>query len=548
MYLISYLNINKIIENVPTKKYRSIYYQYSSLVKLILFMNLSEIKNQSEMERYLKKHKRVRKKLGLKRAPDQAMISKFKNYYLTDETKEIITYICDKILQVAKELNINLNDKQLKSKKICLSSRLYYLDCEKRKAIKLLKNLLIEFKLIKIRHNSVYKLKDYIDLLIEMMLEHTYAETASDNIREDKLKEKKFKICKVCGESLLHPLKNKIKKDYALNYMYCPKCDYRERISLHGENLLCHITSKFKDVETLMKDFETLFEKIWNDTKKYNLFDKPVNISIDRTEIPFYGDINAVGINGKKLKDGTTWGYALYTVYISKYGRRYTLITLPLIKIRKGVPESLFLHSEILILKRLLLFAKSKVKIKCVLLDNGFFYEDTFNLCNELRLKYLTIPKGGEKKIIEDTKDKPSYFLQCDYPYNNCKINLFMIRKLISPKNNPRIKNEVIWRYATNLQPTGDKDEWIDTVSKLYPKRWGIETSYRKMKEDFYVRTTSKKYIIRLFYFELIVLFYNLWVFVNILVFFSLMDDVEVNPIIHAKNFLKIMSNTDPRG
>jgi hypothetical protein len=401
VYLIQYLNVDKIIEQIPTKKYRSIYYPYSSLVKLILFMNLSGIKNQSEMERYLKKHKRIKKKLGLIRVPDQTMISKFKNYYLTDETKEIITYICDKILQIAKEFNIDISYKQQKNKiKHHQSSGLYFLDCEMRKAIKLLKNLLIESQLIKIRHNSVYSLQEYLDLLIEMMLQNTYAETASRMLRENKIKEKKIKICKECGESLLYPLKNVIKKDWALNYTYCPKCDYRERVSPHGENFLKHITAKYKDIEKLMKHFEILFEKIWRQTKKYNLFDKPVNISIDRTDIPFYGDINAVGIEGKEPKDGTAFGYALYTVHISKFGRRYTLITLPLIRIRRGIPESLFLHNQNVILKQLLLFAKSKVKIKCVLLDNGFFSEDTFNLCNELGLKYLTIPKKGQKKII----------------------------------------------------------------------------------------------------------------------------------------------------
>lgn len=123
-----------------------------------------------------------------------------------------------------------------------------------------------------------------------------------------------------------------------------------------------------------------------------------------------------------------------------------------------------------------------------------------------------------------------------------------MVRKKISPKNNPRKKIEVIWRYATNVQPTGNSIEWVDTMAKLYPKRWGIETSYRKMKEDFSPKTTSKKYIIRLFYFELVVLFYNLWVFVNILVFFSLFDDVKKDPIVHAMDFLQEMYSIDSPG
>lgn len=540
--ILYYLNIEKYIKRTGKKKYRGIYYTYSSLLKIILFMNLKEIKSQSEMERYFKKHKRERKKLGLKRVPDQTMISKFKNHYLSDETKEILSYISIKIMKIAQEFNFDLDNKQQKKKKKKYrSSKFYYLDCETKKAIKILKQLLVESQLIKMRDNSYYELKEYIDLLIEMMLKNTYAETGSRLFRKDRGKYKKFIICKVCGESLLYPLSTKVKKDWTLNYMFCPKCDYRERISPCGETLLYHIFSKFENVEKLMKHFEILFEKIWYRTQKYNLFDKPVNISIDRTEIPFYGDINAVGVEGKKPEKGTEFGYILYTVYVSKYGRRYTLFTLPLIKFKKGIPESLFLYHQNLILKQLLLYARRKVKIKYVLLDNGFFSSFTFNLINELGLKCLTIVKRKERKIIEETKNLPSHTILPDYEYGDSKITVFMLRKTKSSKFNPRKKTEVIWRYATNVKPTGDSIEWVDTMARLYPKRWGIETSYRKMKEDFSPKTTSKKYIIRLFYFELVILFYNLWVLANIMVFFSLFDDVKYDPIIHAMDFLQEM-------
>lgn len=96
--IIYYINLENIIKNTLKKKYQGSYYSYNSLSKLVLFMDLNNIQNQSETERYLKKHKRVRKKLGLINAPDQPMISKFKNHYLTDETKEILSQIRDKII------------------------------------------------------------------------------------------------------------------------------------------------------------------------------------------------------------------------------------------------------------------------------------------------------------------------------------------------------------------------------------------------------------------------------------------------------------------
>jgi len=544
--ILYYLDVEKIIKKPDKRRYRTIYYSYSSLVNLILFMDLNKMNGQSETERYLKKHKRERKKLGLNRVPDQTTISIFKNHHLNNEVNEILAHIKEKIIQIANDFNIDFDIKREKKKKIYRSTKRHKLDNEMRRSIKLLKNLLIESKLLKIGHNSVYNLSEYLNLLIKMMMQNTYAETGSRQFRRDMKRE--MRMCKSCEKSLLYPLSKEVREDWALNRMYCPECGYEERISPNGETLLHHVSTKFDNIEILMKSFEILFEKIWYKTNKYNLFDKPVNISIDRTDIPFYGDINADGINGKKPEKGTKFGYVLYTVYISKYGRRYTLLTLPLIKFKKGIPESQFLHHQNIILKQLLLYAKQKVKIKFVLLDNGFFSNYTFDLINELRLKCLTIVKRKERKIIEETKNVPSHFVFPDFEYGNSRITVFLIRKQTSSKINPRKKSETVWRYATNVKPTDDRIEWVNTMAKLYPKRWGIETSYRKMKEDFSPKTTSKKYIIRLFYFELVSLFYNLWIFVNIVVFFSLFNEVRKDPIIPAMDFLQEMYSIDPPG
>jgi hypothetical protein len=53
-------------------------------------------------------------------------------------------------------------------------------------------------------------------------------------------------------------------------------------------------------------------------------------------------------------------------------------------------------------------------------------------------------------------------------------------------------------------------------LSKLYSKRWGIETTYRVTKHDFLAKTTSKNPVVRLFYMLLAVCLYNLWQLANI--------------------------------
>jgi hypothetical protein len=49
---------------------------------------------------------------------------------------------------------------------------------------------------------------------------------------------------------------------------------------------------------------------------------------------------------------------------------------------------------------------------------------------------------------------------------------------------------------------------------RLFRKRWAIETSYR-MINKFLARTTSRLHLIRILYFYLAVLLYNLWVMLN---------------------------------
>jgi hypothetical protein len=61
-----------------------------------------------------------------------------------------------------------------------------------------------------------------------------------------------------------------------------------------------------------------------------------------------------------------------------------------------------------------------------------------------------------------------------------------------------------------------------------------------------FMRCRSKNYIIRLFYFEFLMLFYNLWIFVNILIFFLLYKDIRNDPIVVAKDFVQLMFDVDP--
>ena len=71
-------------------------------------------------------------------------------------------------------------------------------------------------------------------------------------------------------------------------------------------------------------------------------------------------------------------------------------------------------------------------------------------------------------------------------------------------------RRRILYVFATNT------DTAPPNILKMYRKRWGIETGYRMIRK-FLARTTSKRYNVRLLYFYLAIILYNIWVLVNIL-------------------------------
>jgi IS4 transposase len=97
---------------------------------------------------------------------------------------------------------------------------------------------------------------------------------------------------------------------------------------------------------------------------------------------------------------------------------------------------------------------------------------------------------------------------------------------------------EIVKRaFATNEVYNENDVDLADRLSFLYGKRWGIESSYRVMKHSYLPKTTSKNYIIRLFYFMFVVLLYNLWVFADILIWLALFGVVKEGHLLTSKYF-----------
>jgi putative transposase len=123
------------------------------------------------------------------------------------------------------------------------------------------------------------------------------------------------------------------------------------------------------------------------------------------------------------------------------------------------------------------------------------------------------------------------------YQMKNVRFNLIIAK---DKDNEKRV-------FATNMHFENNEVNLIERLFLLYSKRWGIETSYRVMKE-LRAKTTSKNYHIRLFYYLFSMLMYNLWVLADILIWLHLFGTIGKKPKVRSQYFGIILISIDPGG
>ena len=73
---------------------------------------IKKIKFQTQLIRYLKRHRDELKLLGFEEIPDQTTISYFMNHKLSDKTKELLNFVIHKIEEISEKFDI-INDIQI---------------------------------------------------------------------------------------------------------------------------------------------------------------------------------------------------------------------------------------------------------------------------------------------------------------------------------------------------------------------------------------------------------------------------------------------------
>jgi putative transposase len=121
------------------------------------------------------------------------------------------------------------------------------------------------------------------------------------------------------------------------------------------------------------------------------------------------------------------------------------------------------------------------------------------------------MPATKISTVINVMEIAPTPSVITDFEMKDITFNLVILEEEL--KDGGKVKRA----FATNEEYDENDVNLAERLFDLYGKRWGVETSYRVKKHSYLPKTTSKNYLIRLFYFMFSVLLYNLWILADIL-------------------------------
>jgi len=360
--------------------YRGIKFSYESLFKLILFQKLKGIKFHTKLTKYLRQHRKEGCALGFNTIPDRRIIGYFIHHILDDKTSELLNFTAKKIEEISEKFGILLDVKTLEPEKIQKETKERNQQLQRndktKEICRLFKKRFAPFINLNLKNNTLYKKNQFIDLLIHMGMTRDFAENGSKTYKE------------------LRGFRN-------------PDAD----------TLLYHLKN-YTDTKCLHKMFVTLFEIVWEMTRKINLFDirKHYDVAIDFTEWYFYGDRSAPMVMGKEPDRGTTKCYKFATVNIVESGKRFTLIALPV---------GPFDTKED-VLRTLLSYTLERIKIRRVFVDRGFCDSYSIKVFNSLHLKYL-MPATKIPTVKDALAVTPAPKIITDFEMKDVTFNLVII-------------------------------------------------------------------------------------------------------------------------
>lgn len=238
-------------------------------------------------------------------------------------------------------------------------------------------------------------------------------------------------------------------------------------------------------------------------------------LAIDVTLFPYYGQAgpDPLFFYRSQAKDGTCTFLACATVYLMTKGMRYT-IAMTLVQNGDKMPA---------VLQKLLgQVAQTGIEPRLLLLDRGFYSVEVIRLLQSRKYPFIMPvicrgrksghPKGpSSTQVFAEMKKSGWYeYTMTDSKGNKVKFDVCVKCGNKGPKSKKGDKGRDALVYAYGEIDPGSF-QW---VKDTYRKRFGIETSYRQVKEA-RIPTTSASIERRYFYVAFALLLRNEWVWLH---------------------------------
>jgi len=259
---------------------------------------------------------------------------------------------------------------------------------------------------------------------------------------------------------------------------------------------------KQKSNQDILNEFMEIQNKIFSKLRRMRLIKGRAITLIDITEIPYWGNKNDKGIMGTKKQKGTSYCYKYISIHLLIKNHKVCVHALPVI------PFS----NKAKLVDELLKYAKKKVRIGIVLMDREFANSKIIPVIEKHELKYLAPITKNIKiyKIIKTLywiKRKFNCDEICNYEFKN-GVSTKLFFTLNKKKEFSTKITERFFSWCTNADLDVENREFL---AKVYGRRWNIENFYRDGKGNFLIKTKSKIFCVRLFFFLFCAILYNIW-------------------------------------
>lgn len=340
------------------------------------------------------------------------------------------------------------------------------------------------------------------------------------------------------------PLEIKKNKKSVLNKVLLVLCSASQNIAV---NQACKKTQLYASSKDILGEFkkyklieiENMFFEMSISMLKFYLQQmniRSLKLAIDITKVPYYGELDNPFISAEVPNGvhGATGSYQYLTISCVNTNCKLILanfLVCPGMKFSDLIPQ---------------IFEKiRKIKpIHITLFDRGFTDLELVYQLQTRKLKFVIFwRRSGNwfQPIYDELEDGEMKYVEVErkiYLWPELKTVKFQC-PFIFVKNYKYEKDKFSynWLFCTN---TKFKD--VGHCIASYKERWGIETIYRVIKQEFIIKTSSKHQSVRLFEMCFSMFFYNLWQCAKFLILLKFLPDKrKKRGKIHANMFMETL-------